>query len=125
MLFDQRNEIRGRVPCQRGFREVFICGNEILRLAMNVGEITAPPAGDQNLLPDSIGALKHGDTPPAFAGLYRAKQTGGPSAKNQGVKFAHQECVSLDSEAADGRVSCAMTLKVKLCAGEDREICLR
>jgi hypothetical protein len=36
---------------------------------MNVGEITASPAGDENLLPDSIGMLEHGDAPAAFAGL--------------------------------------------------------
>jgi hypothetical protein len=58
---------------------------------MDVCEVTAPPAGDQNLLPNSIGALKHGDTAPAFAGLYCAEKSCGASAKNQGVKVARQE----------------------------------
>ena len=91
MLFDQRDEIRGRVPCQRGFREVLIRGNEIFRLAVNVGEITASPAGDENLLADSIGMLEYGDAPPAFAGFDRAKKSRGPGAKNQSVKVVRQE----------------------------------
>ena len=95
MLFDQRDEIRGRVPRQRGFREVFVRGNEIFRLAMNVGEITASPAGDQNFLADAIGMLEHGDAPPAFAGLDRAEESSGAAAKNHSVKFANQERVSL------------------------------
>src|SRR2546429_3838583 len=49
----------------------------------------------------SIGMLEHGDAPPAFAGLDGAEESRGPAAKNQGVEFAHQERVSLDSEAAD------------------------
>ena len=125
MLLGQRDEIRGRVPRQRGFREVFIRGNEIVRLAVNVGEIAASPAGDENLLPDSISMLEHGDTPPAIAGLDGAEESRGPAAKNQGVEFAHQERISLDSEAAVCRVFIAMTLKVKLGTGEDRENCLR
>src|SRR5713226_6478858 len=100
MLFDQRDEIRGRVAGQRGFREVFVGGNEIFRLAMNVGEITAPSAGDENLLPYSIGMLEHGDTPSAFAGLNRAEEAGGTAPKHQGIKVAHQERASLDLEAA-------------------------
>ena len=59
MLLDQRDEVRGRVPGQRRFREVRICGKEILRLAIKVGEITAASAGDQNLLAGTIRALQN------------------------------------------------------------------
>ncbi len=91
MLFDQRDEIRGRVAGQRGFREVFVRGNEIFRLAMNVGEIATPPAGDEDFLADAIGMLEHGDTPPAFASLDRAEEASGTAAKHQRIKVAHQE----------------------------------
>jgi hypothetical protein len=91
MLFHQRDEIRWRVACQRGFRKVIICGYEILRLAMNVGEITTPSAGDQDLLSDSMGMLKHGHAPPAFGGLDGAEESRGAAAKNQSVKLPHQE----------------------------------
>ena len=70
---------------------MFIRGNEIFRLAVNVGEITASAAGDQDFLPHAIGMLKHGDAPPAFAGFDRTKKSRGPGAKNQSVKVARQE----------------------------------
>jgi hypothetical protein len=38
---------------------------------MDVGEIAAAAAGDQNFLADAIGTLEHGNAPSAFAGLYR------------------------------------------------------
>src|SRR5260370_10277833 len=94
MLLDQRDEIRGRVPGKSGFREVFVCGNEILRLAMNVGEITAPAAGDQDFLADAIGTLTHRDTPPAFAGLDRAEKARGAATEKERVKFARQNGTS-------------------------------
>jgi hypothetical protein len=82
MLFNQRDEIRGRVPGQRGFREVLIRGDEIFRLAMKVGEITAASTGDEDFLADAIRALQHGHAPPAFAGLDGAKQASGSGAKD-------------------------------------------
>ena len=91
MLFDQRDEIRGRVTSQRGFREVFVSGNEILRLAIEIGEITTAAAGDQDFLADAFGMLQHGDTQSAFAGFDRAKQSRGAGAENHSVEFTHQE----------------------------------
>ena len=91
MLFDQCDEIRWRVPRQRGFCEVLVRRNEIFRLAINVGEITAPAAGDQDFLADAIGMLEHGDTTPSFAGLDCAEESSGSSAKDQRVKVALQE----------------------------------
>src|SRR5207248_8255032 len=91
----------------------------------NVGEIAAATAGDQNFLADAVGVLEDGDTPAAFAGFNGAEKSGGTGAENQSVKSVRQECISLERESAVCRVSDAMTLKVKLCEGEDRENCLR
>ena len=91
MFFDESDEVRGRVPGQRGFREMFVRTDEIFRLAMNVGEITAPAAGDENLLANSIGKLEHGDTPATFAGFDRAEKSRGAGAKDKSVKFLRQE----------------------------------
>jgi hypothetical protein len=100
VLFDQCDEVRGRVPGQRGFREVFVRGNEIFWRAMNIGEIAAAAAGDENFLPDAIGMFKHRDAPPAFAGLNRAEESLCTPAKNQSVKVMNQECISLLLEFA-------------------------
>jgi hypothetical protein len=70
---------------------VFVRGNEIVRLAMKVGEITASAAGNQDFLSDAIGALKHSDTPPAFAGFDRAMEASGSATKDHSVKISRQE----------------------------------
>src|SRR5437667_3296416 len=112
MLFDQRDEIRGRVASQRGFREVFVSGNEILRLAIEIGEITTAAAGDQDLLADAFGMLQHGDTQSAFAGFDRAKQSRGAGAENHSVEFTHQERLSLEPKTGSCRISAAMTSRL-------------
>lgn len=53
--------------------------------AINIREITAAAAGDENLLADTIGVLQHRDTATALASLQRAHQSGGASAENQGI----------------------------------------
>ncbi len=91
MLFDQSDEVRRRVAGQRGLGEVFVRGNEILRLAVDIRKITAPAAGDEDFLADSFGTFQHPDTPSAFAGLDCAEESRGAGAENQSVKFALQE----------------------------------
>jgi hypothetical protein len=58
---------------------------------MNICEIAAASAGNQNFLADAIGMLEHRDAPPAFSGLYRAKQSRRAAAQNQSVKFSRQQ----------------------------------
>jgi hypothetical protein len=60
---------------------------------MDVGEITAAAAGNENLLAGTIGVLNYGDAAPAFAGLHRAEESRGPGAKNQGIKFVVQDSI--------------------------------
>ena len=50
MLLDECKEIRRRVARQRRLREVGIRREEILGLAVEVGEIAAAAAGDENFL---------------------------------------------------------------------------
>ncbi len=57
MFFDQGNEVGGRVADQRGFYEVRVRREEVLRLGVDVGEITAASAGDQNFLAGTIRTL--------------------------------------------------------------------
>src|SRR5579862_424563 len=82
MLFDQSNEVSGRIPCQRGFYEVWIRGYEMFRLAIDIGEITSATARNENLFAGTLGVLDHGDAASPFAGLHRAHEPGGPGAKN-------------------------------------------
>ena len=87
MFFDQSDEIRWRVPGQRGFGKVRVRGDEVFRLAIKIREIAPAAAGNQDFFAGTIGALKHRNAAPAFAGLDRAEKSCGARAKNHGVKF--------------------------------------
>ncbi len=87
MLFDQANKVRGSVAGECGFGEVRIGGKKIFRRGVQVGEIAAAAAGDQDFLADSIGALQDQRTPPALAGFDGTHQSGSASPKNDDVVF--------------------------------------
>jgi hypothetical protein len=61
---------------------------------MNVGEIAAPAAGNQDFLSDSLATLQNGHAASALPGLDRAEESRGPGAKNQNIKFVDQGFVS-------------------------------
>ena len=57
---------------------------------MDVREITAPAAGNQNLLPNLLRPLDDCHAPPAFSGLHGAHQSLRSRAQHYHVKcFAH------------------------------------
>ncbi len=91
VLLHQRNEIRGRVARQRGLGKVRIGGDEIFRTAVQVGEVAAPAAGDQDLFADALGPLQHGHAAPAPAGFNGAHQAGCSAAENDHVKTLHRK----------------------------------
>jgi hypothetical protein len=51
VLRDQRHEIGGGVAGERRFGEVRVGGDKIFRPAIEVGEIAAPAAGDEDFFP--------------------------------------------------------------------------
>ena len=53
---------------------------------MQVGEIAAPAAGDEDLLADAIGMLQHGDPAATFAGFDGTHQAGRAAAENDHVE---------------------------------------
>jgi hypothetical protein len=57
VFLDQTQKIHGRIAGQRGLRKVDIGGEEIFRSRMQVCEIAAASARDQNFLANSIGAF--------------------------------------------------------------------
>ena len=66
---------------------MLVGANEILRAAMDICEITAAAAGDENFLADTIGAFKDGDAAAAFAGFGCAEESCCAGAEDQSVKF--------------------------------------
>ena len=63
---------------------------EILRRAMNVGEVAAASAGDEDLLPNAIGVIEQRDAAAAPAGLNGAHKSRGACADDDRVEvLAH------------------------------------
>lgn len=52
---------------------------------MDIGEITASAAGDQDLFPYSIGVIEHQHTPATFSGLDGAHEARGSAAQHDCV----------------------------------------
>jgi hypothetical protein len=123
MLFDQRDEVRRSVAGERGFCEVLICAEEILRAAVDVREIAAAAAGDEDFLANATGTLEDGDAAAAFAGFGGAEKSCGTSPENQCVKLLCQMNLPLGRESRPQTVP-AFVPQGKLRAGEDRENCL-
>ena len=87
VLFDERDEISGRVTRERGFCEVRIRRNKIFRAAMEIGEVAAAPAGDEYLFAGALGSFEDGNAASAFTSFNGAHKAGGPGAENQYVKI--------------------------------------
>jgi hypothetical protein len=85
MVLHQRDEIGGCVASQRGFGKVGIRGDKVFRLAMKIGEVAAPAAGDQDFFASTRGSLKDGNAPAALPCFNGAQQASGTSAENYGI----------------------------------------
>src|SRR6266853_4767557 len=71
----------------------------MFRTAMQVGEVAAPAAGDQDLLADLFSALQHGHAPSALAGFNGAHQARRAAAQNDYVKLrSHEEGLATQSK---------------------------
>ena len=67
MPLDQREEILRRIAPQRGLGEMRVGGEIAVGSAMDVGEVAAPAAGDQDLLARRIGMIDQQHAPAAPA----------------------------------------------------------
>jgi len=91
VFFTQREEVGSLVPRQDGFREWGVWGLEMFRPAMEVGEIAAASAGDENLFADPVGSFQDRDAASAFARLDRAHEPGGSGAQNYHIEFVDHD----------------------------------
>ena len=90
VALDPRNKIRLAVAGQRGFTEKCeLAEMKFSRRDLEIGEITAAAAGDENFLADSFAAFDYQDAPAAFARFNGAHQTGSAAAENNHVEMIH------------------------------------
>src|SRR6202140_2463645 len=86
MLLHQRNEILRRVAGKQRLGKMRIAGEKILRPAVEVGEIAAPTARDENLLSQLVCTFEYRDATAALARLNGAHQACCAAAENQCVE---------------------------------------
>ena len=70
------------IAAERGFAEMRIGRQEIVRPRMQVGEIAAPAARDADFLARGLGVVNHQNTRPGMGGAHHA---GGPGTQDQRV----------------------------------------
>jgi len=89
-LFDEGKKIAGCEAGESGSSEIGIGGVEILGCGVNVGEIAAATAGDEDFLADAVGVFDDGDATSAFASFESTEEARGTSAENQHIEGTSQ-----------------------------------
>ena len=87
VFFDQSDEVLRRVACKRGLGEVGVGGEEVFSAGVQISEVTAATARDENLLAGTFRVFEDEGAATAAAGLNGAHQAGGASSENEDVDF--------------------------------------
>ncbi len=87
VLFDEGDKIRLSILTQRGFAEMRIFRDKFFRSGKQVGEITAPAAGDQDFLAAFSRLFKQQNPTSAFSGLDGAHHARGARTNDRYVKI--------------------------------------
>ena len=83
---NEPDKICGRVARERRFGEVGIGGEEIAGLRVQVGEVAAASAGDEDLLARPLGALEDRDTASAAAGFDGGHEARSATAEDEDIE---------------------------------------
>jgi hypothetical protein len=86
MVLDEGDEVGGGVAGERGFREMGIGGEEIFRTAVEVGEVTAASAGDEDFFTGAVGAFEESDASVAAARFDGGHEAGGAGADDEDIE---------------------------------------
>ena len=124
---NQCDEIGRRLAGQRGLGEMRVGREEVLGLAVEVGEIAAAAARDEDLLAEAVGMVEEGDAASALAGLEGAHEARCTTAENQCVEMMDHvgvnslpqrtgwsESVSQPWTRIESAVGCVTTFRVIL-----------
>jgi hypothetical protein len=85
VLLDQRDDVRWREGRERRAAEVRVAGEVVFRRGVEVGEVAASAARDQDLASDAVVALNDQDAASALPRLDGAEQPRGAPADDDDV----------------------------------------
>jgi hypothetical protein len=106
MFFDEGNEIGWGITRKGGFGEVWVGGEKIFRLAMDVREVAAPASGDEDFLAYFFGAFEQKDTVVAFAGFDGAEEAGCAGTQDDCVEIGQEMPFVKMKSASEGPCCC-------------------
>ena len=89
MLLHQRDKVMLGVARQRRAREMRIGREEALRRAARIGEVAAPAAADEDLLPRLLGVVEQQHAAPALPRAHRAEQPRRAGAEHHHIEIRH------------------------------------
>ena len=65
---------------------MWVSRDEVFGLTVEIGEITASAAGDENFFARLVSTFEDSDSAAAFAGLDGAEESGGSRAEDDGIE---------------------------------------
>jgi len=86
VLFYQGDHVRRGEGGEGGLGEVGVFGEEVLRAGVEVGEVGAAAAGDEDLLADAVGVVEEEDAFAAASGFCGAEEACGSGAEDDDVE---------------------------------------
>jgi hypothetical protein len=89
VLLDEGNDVGGSEAGEGGFGEVRVGGEEVFGAGVDVCEVAAASAGDEDLLADAVGVIEDKDAPRAPSGLDGAHQSCGACSKYYDINGMH------------------------------------
>ena len=63
-----------------------VCRDEVFRLTVEIGEITASAPGDEDFFARFVGTFEDSDSAAAFTGLDGAEKSGSSRAEDDGIE---------------------------------------
>ena len=86
VLVDEGDEVGGGVAAEGGLGEVGVVGEEVLGAGVEVGEVAAAAAGDEDFLAGFVGVVDEEDAGVAATGLDGAQEAGGSGSEDDDVE---------------------------------------
>lgn len=105
MLLNERDEIMLRIAAKRGNTKSPVMGKEAVRIAIEIGEVTASPARHQDFLADPVRSFEDDDVPPMSRGGNRTHKAGGAATNDEDIDVRHAARIAggiQTNEAVDG-----------------------
>lgn len=89
VALNQLDEVPGAVTLERGFTEMGVGGDEMIRGGIQVGEIAPPATGHEDFLARLVGVVKHPDPMALIGSRGGTHQSGRTRTDHHDIHLCH------------------------------------